>query len=700
MYSTHEFRNAMRDAGLSPPENIELGKMYRFPGVGKGKSNEAGWCKLFDDGMGGVFGDWSNDLSASWQAARSEPFTIAEREAFNRRIAEAKASAEAEKKQRHSEAANMATSIWHASAPAPSDHAYLVRKGIKPHGAKLHNGALAIAVREGADIHSLQFIGDDGTKRFQPDSRVKSGYFPIGTTKGAKVLCIAEGFATGATIHEATGYPVAVAFNAGNLESVALALRAKLPNMRIIVCADDDAGTAGNPGITKATAAALASNAMLAIPDFGESRPEGATDFNDVMIHYGTERVKLAIETASVPVALPHQPGQENGGNEVVVGARHITLVSASDIEPKPIHWLWNGWLAAGKFHILGGAPGTGKTTLAIALAATVSCGGLWPDGTRADAGNVLIWSGEDDPANTLVPRLIAARGNRERVHFVTGTDGHGGHKPFDPATDMQALQDAAHRIGGVRLLIVDPVVSAVAGDSHKNGETRRALQPLIDLGAALNCAVIGITHFSKGTNGRDPTERITGSIAFTALARVVLIAAKKNQPEEGGASRMLARSKSNIGADDGGFSYDLQQTELTKHPGVLASYVVWGAALEGSARDLLATVETNDDEEGGAIDDARAFLKDLLARGAVSAKQVKAAVSDAGLSWRTIERAKKQIGAVAEKTGMQGSWVWKIPEDRQQNAKNARLKRLADFHNTGGLRQNYAEDNAPSEEF
>jgi putative DNA primase/helicase len=100
--------------------------------------------------------------------------------------------------------------------------------------------------------------------------------------KAAATLCIAEGFATGATIHQATGYPVAVAFNAGNLEAVAKAMRQKLPGLSMIVCADDDAGTEGNPGITKANLAALATGAKVAVPAFGDQRPDDASDFNDM----------------------------------------------------------------------------------------------------------------------------------------------------------------------------------------------------------------------------------------------------------------------------------------------------------------------------------------------------------------------------------------------------------------------------------
>ena len=236
-----------------------------------------------------------------------------------------------------------------------------------------------------------------------------------------------------------------------------------------------------------------------------------------------------------------------------------VVLVNGSDLTPEPVRWLWRDWLALGKLHILAGAPGQGKTTIAIAMMATVTIGGRWPDNSRCEPGNVLMWSGEDDPADTLLPRLIAAGAERSRCYFVSGTRIEGELQPFDPSRDMEALEYAARLIGGVKLIVVDPVVSAVAGDSHKNTEVRRALQPLVDLSARLDAALLGISHFSKGGSGSDPASRVVGSIAFTAVARVVLVAAKVKS-EDGQDRRILARGKSNIGPDDGGFEYLIDQ--------------------------------------------------------------------------------------------------------------------------------------------
>jgi len=140
------------------------------------------------------------------------------------------------------------------------------------------------------------------------------------------------------------------------------------------------------------------------------------------------------------------------------------------------MNWLWSGYLARGKMTLLAGEPGTGKTTIAMSIGATVTQGGIWPDGTIAEPDSIVIWSGEDDPRDTLAPRLMAAGADMCKVHFVTGMRIEGKVKCFDPARDMPALKEACEKIGDVRLLIIDPIVSAVSGDSHRNTETRRAL--------------------------------------------------------------------------------------------------------------------------------------------------------------------------------------------------------------------------------
>lgn len=362
-------------------------------------------------------------------------------------------------------------------------------------------------------------------------------------------------------------------------------------------------------------------------------------------------KVARAEARATAAPATPAAPPAEAVASEV-------ELIRATDIRPEAIRWIWPGWVAQGKLHILAGSPGTGKTTLALKMGATVTVGGRWPDGATAPLGDVLVWSGEDDPADTLVPRLMACGADLSRVHFIGDVADGGRKRAFDPATDMPRLIRTAARLKSLRLLVVDPIVSAVAGDSHKNAEVRRSLQPLVDLGMQVGAGIVGITHFSKGTSGRDPVERITASIAFGALARVVMCAAKPSEEDEG-ASRKLVRAKSNIGPDGGGFEYDLPLSEV--QTGLVGQGVSWGTPIDGSARDILATAEEIADGTG-ARSEAEYFLRDILAFGPVPTKKLQAAAKDAGLSWATVRRAKSNMGVKSEKEGMSGGWAWVLP--------------------------------------
>jgi putative DNA primase/helicase len=331
-----------------------------------------------------------------------------------------------------------------------------------------------------------------------------------------------------------------------------------------------------------------------------------------------------------------------------------VSLTCGADLSPEPIEWLWCDWLAVGKLHLLAGAPGSGKTTIALALAASLTSGGNWPDGGLIDAGNVLLWSGEDGVKDTLLPRFLSAGGDSKRLLFVAGAQQDGRDGQFDPSRHMAALEEVA-RVHLPKLLILDPVVSAVAADSHKNTEVRRGLQPVVDLAERLGCAVLGITHLSKNTAGRDPLERISGSIAFGAVARVALATVK---PADSDAPRRLVRAKSNIGPDTGGFEYRLFSAPVPGHD-FNAQAVEWGQPLDGTARELMAVEEPADEAD---TEDATAFLTGELRAGPVPTKDLKSAAAAHGYSWRTLQRVKQTLGIEAVKLGMKEGWAWKLP--------------------------------------
>lgn len=238
----------------------------------------------------------------------------------------------------------------------------------------------------------------------------------------------------------------------------------------------------------------------------------------------------------------------------------------------------------------------------------------------------------------------------------------------------MPTLAAALAGIDDVAMIVVDPLVSAVSGDSHKNAEVRRSLAPLVDLAQRMDAALVGITHYSKGTQGREPLERVSGSLAFGAMARLVFGTVRQQGNGDSAPGKyLLARVKSNIGPDGGGYAYAFEQTDMSG--GITASRVVFGEAVEGSARELIGQAEADPENDRDAERDAPArteaedWLRDLLEGGPVATDDVKDECRGAGMSWATVRRAKDAIGIKARKVGgdFGGSgakWTWELPQD------------------------------------
>lgn len=285
--SLYDFKNAIRAAGMEPPEHIEPGKIIRFAGAGKQPSNRAAWCLLFDDGLGGCFGDWSTGLTETWQATREHACTQAERAALARQVAEAKEWLKIEQEAKHAKAAQRAVSIWDRSTPAPANFPYLLNKGVRPHGARLYNSVLVLpVVNINSAFTSLQFIAKDGSKKLLSGGKKQGCFIPLaGDIRNAPKVIICEGWATGCTLAEdEQTATVVAAIDAGNLERVALAVRYQHPGIEIVIAGDDDRQTQGNPGATKAWAAAIAADALLALPQWPQDAPAHLTDFNDLAL--------------------------------------------------------------------------------------------------------------------------------------------------------------------------------------------------------------------------------------------------------------------------------------------------------------------------------------------------------------------------------------------------------------------------------
>lgn len=300
-----QFQSAIAAAGLPPPEVIQGdGQLRRYSTNGK-RGDQSGWFVLHDDGdmAAGAFGCWRAGIQQTWCSKDVSTLTYSQRSAHQQRMQAIAQQREADKAQRQQEAAVVALKRWEAAVPAAADHPYLMRKGIQAHGIKAEGESLLVPLRDvSTTLCSLQAIGPKGDKLFQLDGRIKGCYFAIGKPKGLLIVC--EGFATGASIHEASGHAVACAMNAGNLLEVAQALHRKYPQLRLMLAADDDWKTDGNPGLTKAREVALAVGGLLALPRFDGPRDDKATDFNDLHQSEGLEAVRACLEAAMTTVQV------------------------------------------------------------------------------------------------------------------------------------------------------------------------------------------------------------------------------------------------------------------------------------------------------------------------------------------------------------------------------------------------------------
>lgn len=256
------------------------GTIHRFhvPGDKSGTLN--GWYTLFADGIAsGAFGSWKAGGTNTWSSR--EPHNNHEAEQVRQRIEQARRQREDEQRKRQLKAANVAQRWWRDARRADPDHPYLIAKCVRPHGLRQRGDELLIPLYSSGVLVNLQRITTNGNKRFLFGGRIKGTYSPLGRITPGKPLCICEGWATGATLHE-SGHTVACSMNAGNLKPVALALRAEYHTAEIIIAGDDDRQTEGNPGRAAANAAAAACGGLVTFPEWPADAPLTLSDFNDL----------------------------------------------------------------------------------------------------------------------------------------------------------------------------------------------------------------------------------------------------------------------------------------------------------------------------------------------------------------------------------------------------------------------------------
>ncbi len=302
MGTSQKFSNAMTERGLACPYPlIADAKIHRYQIPGDKSGSKNGWYEFYEDGNPTVvFGSWKTGEKYTESTKNPKDLSPLEQQQHRRRVAQALQEAEQERQRIQNEAALQARVIWNQAIPAPGDFPYLTKKQIKPHGSRLYHGRLVIPLIDAVGtIISLQFIAKDGRKQFHTGGSLVGNFFPMGEPES--VVYLVEGFSTGATIYEVCGLPVVVAFTPGNLKPVALHLRQKYPKSRIILAADNDTFTTGNPGLTKAKEAAEAVNGIVVFPTFKEQGTNGdpPSDFNDLSRLEGAEVAHAQLSVTS-----------------------------------------------------------------------------------------------------------------------------------------------------------------------------------------------------------------------------------------------------------------------------------------------------------------------------------------------------------------------------------------------------------------
>lgn len=355
-------------------------------------------------------------------------------------------------------------------------------------------------------------------------------------------------------------------------------------------------------------------------------------------------------------------------GGKVTSASLGVVTTRLSQVTAKPILWLWDQKLACGKVSIIVGNPGLGKSQLCASLSAVVTTGGKWPvDRTTAPKGSVILLSAEDDPEDTIRPRMEAAGADLDKIHILSAIKTQNQRneavtRGFSLAQDVSRLAILMQEIGDVRLVIIDPI-SAYMGDadSHNNAEVRSLLAPLQAIAAKTGAAILTVSHLNK-SQGQEALLKTQGSVGFVAAARAVWGVAKdKDNPSR----RLFMPLKNNLGTDETGLAYSIESFQLIdSDPPIHTSRLMWETApVNLTAEEVFSS---HSDEDKSAVGDAEDFLKDALSMGWTSTKELQNNARKAGIPWITVTRAKAKIRAKATRLGglgSSGAWGWQLPD-------------------------------------
>jgi hypothetical protein len=325
---------------------------------------------------------------------------------------------------------------------------------------------------------------------------------------------------------------------------------------------------------------------------------------------------------------------------------------TAEEIELKPTDWLWSERVPMHAITVLAGDPGLGKSLLTISLVAKLTRGEF-----GGQPGDAIMLTAEDPLAQTVRPRLEAARADIARVHFG-GISRDGFETPILLPDDVQALRGLVlEREAG--LVVIDPLMAHLGGmiNSWKDQMIRQALAPLHAMAEETGAAVLVVAHLNKG-QGTDPLQRLGGSIGIPAAARSVLLLGRDPDDPDGN-RRVLAHAKSNLGPLSPSLAFALEGVPVTD-TGIEAGLIREVGTSTHRAEDLLS-IERR--ERGARLAEATAFLDgELRERRPRLVKELIERAKHSGITEQTLKRARQELGVESNKLDFDRGWTWSLP--------------------------------------
>ena len=497
-----QLRDAIAASGLIPPATVTLdGKLHRFKSGSKGAAghgDKPGWYIAYGDGIpAGRFGCWRSGLESSWRADIGRAFSPAEEMAHTRRMAEAKATRDAEQARTREIASNNVDFIFSNAIGAAPEHPYLTRKGIQPHGARITgDGRLVIPLyNPDGELSSLQYISDDGGKQYHPGGATSGCFNILGTLDEPGRIYIAEGFATAATIHETTRRPCVVAFSANNLVPVCSTITDNFGyTSEIVIVADNDASGIGQKYANQASAKY---GARVIVPPF-------LGDAND----YKQAGEDLAALLEPVP---------------------DDWLTPADDfcLQPSPIKWLVKSWLQSTALIMVHGPSGGGKTFAVLDWCLRMASGIEDWAGFKVRPASVVYLAGEGH--HGLRGRVAAWKHHQKsgKLNMWLSKDGCDLNTP----EGFRRVVDSVSTLPTVpSLIVVDTLHRFLLGDENSAQDAKTMLDACNALMNKFGCAVLLVHHTGVSDEAQ---HRARGSSAWRGALdiEISIVPGKPGQP-------------------------------------------------------------------------------------------------------------------------------------------------------------------------